>query len=382
MNPDTMSRNDADTRAVARSSGGIAGRLALIVLMSTLPACQDPVSPDNAAPRLAAAAAAPPASYVIEDLGWNSGPLVSHFALDINDGLAIVGASFDANRVLRAVRTTSPSSRPIVLQPGPADAAANSISPLGPVTGHVVIGNSHHAFVHDPRTNRNYVLATNVSSGLDINRAGRAVGWMIPTNGTLERAGYWSAGSPSVALIAPLAGGRWNIATSLSDANQIVGYSEVAGGAYHAFSRTWTSGALTDLGTLAGGTNSVAWSITDARPTPIIVGYSDDAQGRVRAVRWENGSVTDLGDLGGGNAVALDVNNAGDIVGYSMDSMGRWRPFLYRASVSRMEDLGVFDRSTFGVAVSITNGANPTIVGYAEDPNSVDRTRAVLWRAP
>lgn len=378
-----MSRNDAVSHRIARSSGSTAGRLALILLVAaTLPACQDPVSPERSGRGLAAIAAPPPVPYAISDLGWGAGALVSHFALDVNDSSAIAGASYDASLVLRAVRAPNRSSRPIVVQAGASDAVANAISPAGMVTGHVAIGSSNHAFVHDPRTNRSYVLATNASSGLDINRGGRAVGWMIPTGGTLERAGYWSVGSSSVALIAPLAGGRWNIATSLSDASQIVGYSEVAGGAYHAFSRAWSSGALTDLGTLAGGRSSVAWSITDTRATPIIVGYSDDSQGRIRAVKWEGGVISDLGDLGGGNAVALDVNDAGDIVGYSMNAQGSWRPFLFRVGATQMEDLGVLDRGTFGVAVAISNEATPTVVGYVEDPNSVDRTRAVVWRMP
>src|SRR5437763_2701890 len=57
-----------------------------------------------------------------------------------------------------------------------------------------------------------------------------------------------------------------------------------------------------------------------------IVGESTNDDFRnPRATLWENGTMTDLGSLGGGTAFANDVNEAGQIVGASLDASGYTR---------------------------------------------------------
>jgi probable HAF family extracellular repeat protein len=60
-----------------------------------------------------------------------------------------------------------------------------------------------------------------------------------------------------------------------------------------------------------------------------IVGWSDGWQIGTRAFLWENGNMTDLGTLGGTWSVAKGINDRGQIVGYSETSSGERHAFLY-----------------------------------------------------
>jgi probable HAF family extracellular repeat protein len=68
------------------------------------------------------------------------------------------------------------------------------------------------------------------------------------------------------------------------------------------------------LGTLPGGTISVARSINNAGQ---IAGYSKNAANNFHAVSYGNGTVNDLGTLGGTVSRASSINNSGQIVGDS-----------------------------------------------------------------
>jgi probable HAF family extracellular repeat protein len=71
---------------------------------------------------------------------------------------------------------------------------------------------------------------------------------------------------------------------------------------------------LTDLGNL-GGITTTALGINDAKH---IVGYSTESSGNERAFIWQNGSMHDLGTLPFGNhARASAINNHGQIIGSS-----------------------------------------------------------------
>jgi probable HAF family extracellular repeat protein len=71
-------------------------------------------------------------------------------------------------------------------------------------------------------------------------------------------------------------GGSSSYATGINDSGQVVGYSDTAGDAFHAF--LYSGGVMSDLGTL-GGVNSLAFGINDSGQ---VVGYSDTA-GRAAA---------------------------------------------------------------------------------------------------
>jgi len=93
----------------------------------------------------------------------------------------------------------------------------------------------------------------------------------------------------------------------------------------------WKHGKITDLGTLEGGYESVATAVnTRGHAVGLAINTIPDAYSLVgfptqtRAFRWQNGAMQDLGTLPGGtDAVALLVNESGQIVGqsYTADSI-------------------------------------------------------------
>lgn len=132
----------------------------------------------------------------------------------------------------------------------------------------------------------------------------------------------WDAGATLPTPLATLAAATSGAAYSINTAGQIVGEAEVAvGGTTHATFWNSKTGSVMDLGTLAGGSVSAAYGISEAG---IIVGEANDSAGRFQAVMWQvntSGTLTkgiqilpspNLSDL---NAVALDVNTAGNVLG-------------------------------------------------------------------
>jgi probable HAF family extracellular repeat protein len=87
----------------------------------------------------------------------------------------------------------------------------------------------------------------------------------------------------------------------------------------------WKHGKITDLGTLEGGYESLAAAVNSRGE---VVGVADNGvpddysivglPTQTRAFRWQNGAMQDVGTLpGGSDAIALMVNEGGQIVGQS-----------------------------------------------------------------
>ena len=106
-------------------------------------------------------------------------------------------------------------------------------------------------------------------------------------------------------------GGEYSYAQALNESGQVVGESKLADGHWHAF--LWDDGAMTDLGALPGYSDSLALDINDAGQ---IVGYSatDKYGSDPRATLWQDGEIIDIGAISGTDSQAIDINENGEVL--------------------------------------------------------------------
>ena len=88
----------------------------------------------------------------------------------------------------------------------------------------------------------------------------------------------------------------------------------------------WQDGSITNLGALPGTGNCSEPTALNASGE--VVGISEDGEfdpqtgvNQSRAVRWKDGEITDIGSFGGNQNAALHINNRGQIVGNSLNTI-------------------------------------------------------------
>lgn len=166
-----------------------------------------------------------------------------------------------------------------------------------------------------------------------------------------------------------LGAGR-TVARAVNELGQVAGESDVPTGYRHAY--LWQDGHMTDIGSLPGSDSSTFEGLSDAGH---VVGRSVTATGESHAYRWHEGAMVDLGTLGGDFSSSADVNDRGEVVGWSTVSRTGNDPshaFIWR--FGRIHDLGgLAGRSASATAVNNRGD----VAGDAYTPDEV--SHAVLW---
>jgi probable HAF family extracellular repeat protein len=199
---------------------------------------------------------------------------------------------------------------------GATGGRANAVNNVGQVAGHVdgIVGSWSRAFVWDPNTGMTLLdlpAGYDGSVAEDVNDAGDVVGWLKEAGTGVNRAFRWDPVGGLEVLDTPPSASS-SRALALNESGEIVGWVAEPGIASPARWNPVTGLQLLDKldpGAVDGQAN-------DINESGQVVGFSHDAEGRHRAVLWNEGAAPqELGDLNGDQTYATAINDSGLVVG-------------------------------------------------------------------
>jgi len=303
-----------------------------------------------------APAQAPPIQYGLTPLGELGG--AQSAAYDIPDiGNVIVGRAQTASGAYHAFAQGTFGLKDLgTLGGGDSTAFAYATEVVGQAQ---TASGTYHAFSFDLSTNVKTDLGTlggNFSAAYDT-KYGIIVGASRIAGNARLRAFRYANGT--MAPVAVDTGGD-SVARSVSNADDIVGYT-CTSGSVGCRPFLLSSGALTLLG--PANRTGVATNVNDVGQ---VVGSlsTGPATNLTHAFLYSSGVMTDLGTLGGATSDARGINQSGDVVGTAQNGAGQPRAFLWRNG--RMIDLNSTLVNVSGwvleSAAAISDGGQ--IVGY------------------
>lgn len=207
-----------------------------------------------------------------------------------------------------------------------------------------------------------------------INQAGQIAGWSGEAleNGA-ARAVVWTNGTP--AALGRLDGSAASWAFGLNDAGQVVGQSRLSGSRRHA--TLWNGSVPIDLGTLAGR-ESMALAVNAAGQ---VVGWSESTNSLFppenprHAVLWNGTEIIDLAVGSVGFSEASDINAAGQIVGTVNGRATLWEGHVPTDLNIYLSAADIADGWEFAFATAISEEGH--IVGEAHN-HRIQRSRTLL----
>ena len=308
-------------------------------------------------------------AYVVEDLGALRGD-TSSVAWAINERGDVVGWSMGAAGTRAFLFTTEGGMSALSGLPGRSRTVARDINDAGDIVGSANAGG----------VDLGHAVLWSAGSVQDLGTLGIGAyseAWGVNNLGQIVGYSYINGGSYHAFLYSP-AGGMVDLtptsdtgfARDINDAGQVTGYKTAFGG-YHAF--RWQNGDFTDLGVLPGFAHSFGWAINDSGQ---VAGSSSSGSGNSeRFIRFTDGEgLRDLGGTGEHN-VALGINAAGVVVGTAGQSGKRAIRYTNKAGLQQLNTL--IDPASGWVLLEATdiNDAGQ-IVGYGMN-NITQQTHAV-----
>ena len=216
-----------------------------------------------------------------------------------------------------------------------------------------------------------------ISGAIGINDAGQVVGYsnVKASSASDFFAFLWTPGG-GMTNLGTLSGGNSSCAFEINSAGVIAGDSFISNGNVNATS--WTNNKIRNLGSLPKSIFTAALDINDNNQ---IVGESIFSYGppfRSHAVEWSAAlGMKDLGTLSGGTtSMANAINSSGVMVGQSNASgfPNAWHAVMWNAA-RKIEDLGTLHGGTYSVAFGIND--SDEVVGYGNISNNAPH--AFLW---
>ncbi len=160
-------------------------------------------------------------------------------------------------------------------------------------------------------------------------------------------------------------GGVTTYGAAINAAGQVAGWADTDGtGAAHRHAFLYANGAIINLGTLSGGSQSFAYALNDAGH---VVGASNGSGvPQLHAARFDGGTVTDLHILLGGTiSSAYGINAGGDFVG-GVNAGGSSHAYRLLAANEIFTDLGTFGGTT---SQAYAINASGEVTGFAHLPS-------------
>lgn len=262
---------------------------------------------------LLAARSAAAAGYSLVDLGPST-----DFAEAINSRGDVVGSGDHAFLYSQGVLTFLPTLG------GGTFSTALGVNDRDDVVGFSNTPTVAHAFLYHAGAITDLgTLGGPFSLANDVNNAGQVVG--VSWDAAFRSHPFLYDHGQMTSL------GFDGVADAINERGQIAGLFYVhppSADPFHAF--LFTGGRLLDLGTLPGGAESEAEDVNDAGQ---VVGWSRCAFCDEHAFLYTDGVMRDLGTLGGSTSVADAINDRGQVVGTSRDARGFPQAFVWSGGV-------------------------------------------------
>jgi len=274
--------------------------------------------------------------YVVEDLGALAGD-TSSVAWAINANGDTVGWSNGPNGTRAFLYTDAGGMVALPGLPTRPRTVARDINEAGDIVGTANAGGVDlgHAVLWSGGSVQDLgTLGTGAySEGWGINNLGQVVGTSHTNGGSLTGVhGFLYTQAQGLVDLTPQS--DTGSATDIDDAGQVTGYKTALGG-YHAF--RWHEGTFVDLGVLPGLAHSFGWAINASGQ---VTGSSTSASGNTERLfrSTDGGGLQDLGGVGEHN-VALGINAAGEVVGYTGLSLRRALLYTDGAGLQQLNTL-------------------------------------------